>query len=90
MVFGILLIFGAIVNFSDAMDLRKFQYRNWGWFAIAAAISLIAGITFVCFSRIGNNSLMTRIIGGVYMLLGLNSAVGNLAAKVRKEKSEEE
>lgn len=86
LVFGILLIFGSLINFQDAFELKKCQYPKWKWFMVMAGVTLIAGILLVSFSTLNSSNIMTRIIGVCFVVVGINSTVGNIAANVRGKK----
>lgn len=85
LVFGTLLIFGSIINMQDAFELKRCGWSKWKWFMTMAAITMIAGIVFVCMSKL-KAPVLHRVIGGVFFVVGINSAVGNIAAEVRSQK----
>lgn len=80
--FGVLLIFGSIINLQDAIDLKKTGWPKWKWFLTMAGVAFVAGIIFVVFSA-ANNIVLERVVGGVIAFVGVNSAVGNIAVEVR-------
>lgn len=84
-VFGAILIFGSIINMQDAIELKRCGWSKWKWFMMMAAITMISGIIFICLSKL-NGIVLQRVIGGVYFVVGINSAVGNIAVEVRSRK----
>ncbi len=89
LMFGILLVFGSIVNFQDAYELKRLKWSKWKWFMLMAGVTLITGIVFVCLAKF-NNLIFTRVIGAAFAFIGINSAVGNIAVGVKQKQAAKE
>ena len=79
---GIAIVINGILNFAQALDLRRMNGANWASAMVMAALTILCGL-FLIFFAFGAMKAAVMVIGGIFIYNGIS----NLWIESRYKKS---
>jgi uncharacterized membrane protein HdeD (DUF308 family) len=91
--FGMWIQFSGVLRIMASMEIRSKKVTGWYWVLIPGVLNLLAGI-YSLFNPLLAGFALVVVIGGIFILQGINGVVGGIflkfeLGKTRKEKIQE-
>ena len=87
--FGMWIQFSGVLRIMASMDIRSKRVTGWYWVLIPGVLNLLAGI-YSLFNPLLAGFALVIVIGGIFILQGVNGVVGGIFLKFEPGKSGKE